>query len=99
MQIFKKKNNFRKKEFGFNANLYWEFAALFAALFIAASFVFGYLLFLRIDREFTLSPENGSVRIPMLDRERLGNALHYFSEREKKSAEIINSPSPVVDPS
>ena len=35
----------------------------------------------------------------MTEKERLTKALEYFSERKKKSIEILNSPSPIIDPS
>jgi len=41
----------------------------------------------------------GASEQETIKKERIDKILEYFSEREKKSIEIINSPSPIIDPS
>jgi hypothetical protein len=99
IKLFKKGNNFKKKDFAFNQNLYWKFAVGGVFVMIFLSFFFGYSLFMQINQEFILPATNNSGQSSMVNKARLQTVLQYFSAREKKSTEILNSPSPVVDPS
>jgi len=98
-KLFKKEKKFEKKEFTFNAYFYWKLAVLSAFLLIILSFVFGYYLFIKINKEPDLSAQSGNGQIPTVNKNRILEVFRVFSEREKKSAEILNSPAPVVDPS
>jgi len=96
---FKKEKHFKKKEFVFNTNSYWQ-VAVFVSLAIVVSFgVFGYYLFLQTSKEAAPRAVSESGEIPMIKTGSLEKALGYFSERAKKTSQILNSPSPVVDPS
>ncbi len=99
IQFFKKENDFKKKNFGFNPNLYWEFAVIMVFMFIILSAISGYYLFMQINQEPIVSSPATNTRAGAVDKNRIDKALNYFSDREKKSAQIINSPAPVVDPS
>ena len=99
INFFKKEKNFKKKNFAFNANLYWEFALLVLLIMILLSSFFGYYLFSQINQEPVLSIDSTNVKASILDKNKLEKILNYFSDRQKKSIEILNSPLPVVDPS
>ena len=99
MQLFKKQNNFRKENFQFNLNPFWKLSVFVVLFFVIFSFFFGYYLFVQVNQEPVLSITSYDRQIPMIKKDRLDKTLNYFSERGKKSAEILNSPSPVVDPS
>ena len=99
IKLFKKKNNFKKKDFQLNPNLYWKLALGCALIMILFSFFFGYRLFTQINEDAVPSNAIDSGQVPIVSKDRIGKDLNYFSDREKKSEEIINSPSPLVDPS
>lgn len=99
INLFKKENSFKRKNFQFNPNFYWKIVVGFALLMIIFSFFFGSNLFNQINQEPILAATNNSGQVPMVDQNRIEKVLNYFSEREKKSTEILNSPAPVVDPS
>lgn len=99
IQLFQKRNNFKKKDFILNSNLYWKIIVSIAFVFILGSFVFGFRLFLQINQEFSMPETNGNVQGRLINKDRITKVLNYFSEKEKKTAEILNSSIPVVDPS
>lgn len=99
IKFFEKKNSFEKKDFQFNSSLYWKFALFFAFSMILGSFFFGYNFFVKINQESTLLNSDTTEQISTVSTDRLKNALNYFLERERKSSQILNSSSPVVDPS
>jgi len=99
IKLFKKENNFKKKNFQLNPNLYWKIAVGGAFVVILLSFFFGYRLFMRINQESVLPVANEGGQIPMVNKDRIEKVLNYFSEKEKKSIKILNSPAPFVDPS
>ncbi len=99
IKFFKKVNNFKKKDFDLNPNLYWKIALGGAFLAIIFSVFFGYSFFMQINNDEVPSGSEGIARIPMVSKDRIEKNLNYFSEREKKSEQIINYSSPVVDPS
>jgi hypothetical protein len=99
IKFFKKEKNFRRKNFQINLSLCWELAVGFAFLMIILSSIFGYQLFTKINQEFVLPAINENGKVPTVKKDRLEKALDYFSIREQKSTEIINSPAPIVDPS
>lgn len=99
MKLFKKKNNFKKKDFVFNPNLYWRIALFCMLIIITLSSFFGYHLFTQINQEPVLPVAQDDGQIPTVDKDRILKVLQYFSIREQKSSEILNSPSPVIDPS
>ena len=99
IEFFKKHNSFKKKDLAPNPNLYWKIAVFCTFFFIIISAFFGYYLFTQINQEFVLPITNSSGQVPTVNKNRVENALNYFSEREEKSKQIIANPAPVVDPS
>ncbi len=99
IKLFKKENNFKKKDFILNFNFYWKIAVFGAFVLILLSFFFGYRLFNQINEESILSSINLDEQIPTVNQDRILKALNYFSEREQKSVEILNSSISIVDPS
>lgn len=97
--LFKKENSFKKKDFTFNQIFYWKLAVTLIFFSIIFSFFFGYCFFRRINQETVLPLTNAGQQLPIVNKNRIEKVLNYFSEREKKSNEILNFPSPVVDPS
>lgn len=98
-KFFKKEKNFKKKDFVIDALFYWKLVVWITFVIIIASFIFGYLLFTKINREPDLSNLNETEQIPTIDQDRMFRVLEIFQKREAKSIEILNSPVPVVDPS
>jgi hypothetical protein len=98
-KFLKKQKKFEKKDFMLDAFFYWKLAVLGAFLMIILFFFFGFYLFTKINREPDLSTLSEVRQIPTVDKNRMSEVISIFTEREKKSAEILNSPSPVVDPS
>jgi preprotein translocase subunit SecY len=70
-------------------------------VFVAIIFTlfFGYHLFTETNQEPALSLSNAGGQIENINEDHLEKVLNYFSKREEKSNQILNSPSPVVDPS
>src|SRR5947209_15515672 len=99
IKISKNKKSFKKEGYQINPNISWEFILSIAVLLIIASFIFGFYLFMQINQEPILADTNDSGQVPRISKDQILKVLGYFSEREKKSAEIVNSPAPIVDPS
>ncbi|MDP2789208.1 MAG: hypothetical protein Q8O46_04165 [bacterium] len=96
---FKEKKVFKKGSSVINPTPYWDAVLLLTALIVISSFVFSFFIFRKVNIEVVPNPEDAEAEVSALPKERIGKVLEYFKEREKKSAEIINSPSPVIDPS
>ncbi len=100
IKIFKKQKNFRKKtDLFLSPEVYWRFFLGIEFLLTLTSLFFGWHLFRQVNKEFVLPSENVVSKIEMVKKARINKALEYFSAREKKSAEILNSHSPISDPS
>lgn len=98
INFFKTKKNFKKKDFKLNPNFYWKIIVCMVFLLTLSSFVFGYYIFRQIREESDYLNDNLNKK-QLIDKEKLDQVLENFSLREQKSIEIINSPTPVVDPS
>ncbi len=101
IKFFKKEKNFKKEKesLWLNINFYWKLAVCFMFLIFLLSFVFGYRLFMRINKESAFSMNGGGNKIETVEKEKIEKILEYFSLRETKSNQILNSPAPFVDPS
>jgi hypothetical protein len=99
IKIFKVKKDYKKEDFRVNSSAFWKFIVIFSLLLIMGAFAYSYGLFLRINEEEVLKIEVNNDKIGNKEAEKIKNALDYFSEREKKSIEILNSTPAVVDPS
>ena len=98
-KFLKKEKSFKKEGSWLNPNFYWKLAIYFVFAMILFSLFFGYSLFIRINKEPTLSANRVSEQIETVKKERVEKVLEYFSLRKQKSNQILNSPAPVVDPS
>jgi hypothetical protein len=99
IEFFKKENDFKKKDFTFNPNLYWELILLVTFVLIASSFFFGRYLFEQVNQVSSTPQTNDASQVPTVDKNRVQKVLNYFSERQQESTEILNKPASVVDPS
>ena len=97
--FFKKTNNFKRKSSGINPNFYWELMVFITFVLIILSFLFGYHLFNQINQETAVPAVGDSNQVGTVNTARIKEVLNYFSLREQKSTQILNSPAPVVDPS
>ena len=98
LKFFKKKKKFRKGGSGVKPNLYWKYILYVTFFLIIGSFVFGFYFFMKTNEQLTL-PTIKTSKKETIKKERLNDVLKYFTEREKKSTEILNTPSPIIDPS
>ncbi len=99
IDFLKKNNSFKKKNFSFNPSLYWRFALVVVFSLLVIACIFGYSLFVGTDQESIQPALSDGSKAIKVDIDRIDKALNYFSDRETKSNQIINSPAPVVDPS
>jgi len=99
INFFKKENSFKKKDFTFHSNLCWIIVFIITIIIILLSFVFSYHLFIQINQEPALPLTNNNGQLPVVNQDRIEKVLNVFSERENNSKQILNSFSPVVDPS
>lgn len=97
IKFFKKEKSFKKKSF--SPILYWKIVVCAFFVLSVFSISFGFFLFKQVNKKPIFSGENNTSRAKMVKPERINKVLQYFSEREKKSKQIINSPSPISDPS
>lgn len=98
LNFLKKKKKFKKGGTGIKPDLYWKYILFMTFFLILISCIFGLYLFLKMNSESTVSVTDVSGQ-DTIKKERINKVLEYFSEREKKSTEILNSPSPIIDPS
>ena len=98
--FFKKEKKFKKEEesIWLDLNFSWRIAVALMFLGSLSAFWFGYYFFTKINEEPAASKVEGTFT-ETVQKEAIQKKLEYFSAREKKSAEILNSPSPIVDPS
>lgn len=99
IQFLKKEKNFKKSTSRLKPNLFWKLSIFIVLIVFIFSSFFGYRLFRKIDKEPVISTGGSSGQVETVKKERISKALEYFSEREIKSNQILNSPAPVVDPS
>jgi len=98
IKFFKKQKKFKKGGWAIKPDLYWGYILAITFLFILLFCIFGLYLFIKVNKEpISFVPTVSDQEI--IKKEKLDKVLEYFSEREKKSEEILNSPSPIVDPS
>lgn len=98
-KFFKKEKNFKKENSKPNLDLYWGIAVLFMFVTTLVSFAFGYYLFRQINKESAIETSGRNQQVESIRKERIDKVLQYFSKREERSNEILNSSSPIVDPS
>lgn len=98
INFLKKKRKFKKESFRIMPDFYWRRILYVWVVLILASCVFGFYFFMKTNGELVLPVINVEEQ-NAIKKERFNSILEYFKEREKKSIEILNSPSLVVDPS
>lgn len=99
LKFLKRKKVFKKKDFRINPLIYWRIILVFFSALTALSFFFGYYTFSHIDQDLTFPMESISSKLEKEKINKIDSALEYFSHRERKSNEILNAPSLVIDPS
>lgn len=99
IKIFKIRKSFKKGGPHTNPDVYWNILQGVALVIVLGAFIFGFLLSKKINQELILSTENINQQAETISKERIDQALEYFSLRKQKSDQILNSPSPVIDPS
>ncbi len=98
IKFLKKKKKFVKGGSNIKPDLYWRCILYMTFALILISCAFGLYLFLKINQESTTNSTIVNNQ-EIIKKERLNKVLEYFKERENKSIEILNSPSPIIDPS
>jgi len=98
IKIFKIKKSFKKGGIHINPGIYWSLSLFIALIIVLFSAVFGFYLFQKINKGLIMSTDN-NTQVQTINKERINSALQYFLERKNKSEEILNSPSPIIDPS
>lgn len=95
----KREKIFKKGGFHTNPNISWVIMVCFMLAVLVGSVIFGLYLFMATEREFDAPAEPYGTGEKIANKERLEKVLEYFSERERKSAQILAAPASVVDPS
>ncbi len=99
IDFLKKKKVFKKNNIQPDPNIYWMGVFYMSLALIFLAFIFGFYLFVKINREESPLPFDGDERLMKISKDRIERSLQVFREREDASNTIINSPAPVVDPS
>jgi hypothetical protein len=99
IKIFQKQKNFKKNGFVPNPTFYWNLILVLAFVIILVTIVWGFIFFQQISTDSGVFLDDVHKKVEVVDSSRIKKTLEYFQEREKESAKIINSPSPISDPS
>lgn len=98
IEFLKKEKKFKKGGLGIKPDLYWRYILITTFILILVFCVFGFYIFMGINKEPIL-PAVSSNEQETIKKDRIDKVLEYFKVREEKSNEILNSPSPIIDPS
>lgn len=98
IQFLKKEKKFKKENLTINVGFYWKIILYVVFTLIVSFFAFGFYLFLQIDKGPSVE-EVLPVKSDVVQKERIDKVLNGFSVKEEKTEEILNTVSPVVDPS
>lgn len=98
LKMLKPKKKFKKGGIHINPDVYWGISIGVIFLVAISMMIFGYFLFKKTSAELT-STADTSANADAISKERIDKALEYFSKRAENSNTILNSPSPIVDPS
>lgn len=99
IKLFSSKGKFKKGGLITNPDFFWNVLLSIFLVLVLASLIFGYLFFKKISNETFLEDNTIYKKVDTVSKERLDSILEYFSKRKSKSSDILNSPSPFVDPS
>ena len=97
-KIFKFKKSFKENNLSIKSDFYWKIFLFLATFLILISFIFGYYFFTKIEQEFIPPKGDTGLKIETVKKERIKNTLDYFSQKTKKTNEILNSSSSILDP-
>ncbi len=79
---------------------HWRIILYTLSILVIVSFALGFYLFIEQDREInSISTEDAASPLNNVNMKHIQKVLDIFSEREKKSAEILSAQAPVTDPS
>ncbi len=95
----KKNKNFIKHGTEPDPNFYWIIVFFTGFAFTVAAFVFGFYVFLKINKDEVLPPVVLSKQLEKVSKNRIDKILGIFKEREKNSSEISEDTFKVTDPS
>lgn len=98
IKFLQKKKKFKKGGSGIKPDFYWRYIIYMSFILISASCIFAVFLFKKVNQNSILNDLDLKEQ-ETIKKERLDKVLEYFSKREQKSIEILNSPSPIIDPS
>ncbi|MFA5999625.1 MAG: hypothetical protein WC783_01435 [Candidatus Paceibacterota bacterium] len=99
IKFFTPKKKFRKGGLTTNPDFFWDAILLLVLLLIIVSFIFGFFLFKKVNNDAFSDYEITQKKIDTVSQERMESILKYFDARRAKSLDILNSPSPFIDPS
>jgi hypothetical protein len=97
-KILKPKKKFKKGGIRINPEIYWVSSLGLVFVATVAMVIFGFVLFKKVNTEITITQDD-SIKIEKIDKARIDRALEYFTKKTEVSTEVMNSPSPIVDPS
>lgn len=100
IKFFKSKQNFlKKKSLQGKPDFFWKIILVLCFILLILSFILGLFTFKQIEKELDLSTKNSNGKVEITQKERIEKILEYFSNREKKSMEILDSTLLISDPS
>jgi hypothetical protein len=98
INFLKVKKNYLRGNFKFSSNFYWKVIVVIFFLLIIGSFIFIFSIFREIGKQEDCVVSKSIEKLSDKEKKKIQDALIYFAEREKKSSEILNSGTSVVDP-
>ncbi|MEK7564515.1 MAG: hypothetical protein AAB510_03045 [Patescibacteria group bacterium] len=98
IKFLKIKKVFKKHSSNIKPEFYWQIMVYIVFILSIFSFLFGYQLFKEVSKEADIQI-NSQNKQEIVKKARLEKVLDYFEAREKRSDEIVASPSPIIDPS
>ena len=99
INFLKTKKNYIKDNFKCNPDFFWKIFVGCFFLLISVSFIFSFILFKKVNNQNNLVVKQKIEKLSDKEKKKIQEALVYFAEREKKSKEISESKSVVIDPS
>jgi len=99
IKFFKKENKFKRDKQSLNTRKHWNIIIRVLAVLILGSFVFGYYIFTQEGQDFSVDTASVASTHHKINKDKLQKILDLFSEREKKSLDILNNTTVIVDPS
>jgi hypothetical protein len=99
LKFLKLKTKFKKREHQPNPDFYWKIVLSITSIFIFSALGFGIHLFLAINDQDFSSASDYQGQAQKISEDRIKKVLDYYETRALKSKQIVNSPSPIADPS